>query len=158
MRFEIIDSNTLTKVEGWTDKLVKRIQVEMHNQGINASGRLSNSLEYTIEDNHIKVLADNYFLYAEKGRDRGKIPYNFSTILEKWISDKGLAVPAKFQNANQFAWAIAMRIKKYGSSKYRNPSQRQDVVGAPLNELLPELNNILQNRVVLYVNDDLFNI
>ena len=49
-----------------------------------------------------------------------------------------------------------MKIKKYGSSKYRNPSQRQDVVGAPLSELLPELNNIISNRVVLYINDSLF--
>ena len=157
-RFEIIDNQTLTKVEGWANLLVQRIKIEMNNQGINASGRLSNSLEYVIEDNHVKVLADNYFLYAEKGRDKGKIPHNFSTILENWISDKGLAVPSKFQNANQFAWAIAMKIKKYGSSKYRNPSQRQDVVGAPLNELLPELNNILQNRIVFYINDSLFNI
>lgn len=158
MRFEIIDSNTLTKVEDWANLLVQRIQIEMNNQGINASGRLSNSLEYTIEDNHIKVLADNYFLYAEKGRERGKVPYNFTAILEKWISDKGLAVPAKFRNTNQFAWAINTKIRKYGSDKYRNPSKRQNVVGAPLNELLPKLNEILTNRIVFYINDNLFDI
>lgn len=156
-RFEIIDSDTLNKIEGWADKLVKRIQVEMQNQGINASGNLSNSLEYAIADNHIRVLANPYMLYAEKGRDKGKIPYNFSTILETWIADKHLTVPAQYKTPNQFAWAIAMKIKKYGSSKYRNPSQRQDVVGAPLSELLPELNNIISNHVVMYVNDNLFN-
>jgi len=156
MKFEIIDSDTLNKVENWADKLVKRIQVEMQNQKLNASGQLSNSLEYVIADNHIQVLADNYFLYAEKGRDKGKVPYNFTDILETWIADKHVTVPAKFQTPRQFAWAINTKIRKYGSDKYRNPSHRQDVLEKPMSELLPELNNILQNRVVLYVNDNLF--
>lgn len=155
-RFEIIDADTLNKIEGWADKLVKRIQVEMQNQGLNASGNLSNSLEYSVADNHIRVLANPYMLYAEKGRDKGKIPYNFSTILETWIADKHLTVPAQYKTPNQFAWAIAMKIKKYGSDKYRNPSKRQDVLEKPMSELLPDLNDILQNRVVLYINDNLF--
>ena len=75
-RIEIIDANTLNQIEGWADKLIKRIQVEMQNQGLNASGNLSNSLEYAIADNHIRVLANPYMLYEEKGRDKGKIPYN----------------------------------------------------------------------------------
>jgi len=156
MKFEIIDSDTLNKVENWADKLVKRIQVEMQNQGLNASGNLSNSLEYVIEDNHIQILANPYFLYAEKGRDKGKVPWNFTDILETWIADKHVTVPAKFQTPRQFAWAINTKIRKYGSDKYRNPSHRQDVLEKPMSELLPELNNILQNRVVLYVNDNLF--
>lgn len=156
MKFEIIDNQTLIKVEDWANLLVQRIKIEMNNQGLNASGRLSNSLEYTIEDNHVKILADNYFGFAEKGRTAGKVPQNFADILEKWIEDKGLT-PIQGTN-RQFAWAIAMKIKNYGSEKYRNPSKRQNVVGAPLNELLPELNNILQNRIVFYINDDLFDI
>lgn len=156
MKFEIIDANTLKDVEAWADKLVKRIQVEMQNQGLNASGNLSNSLEYSVADNHIRVLANPYMLYAEKGRDNGKIPYNFSTILETWIADKHLTVPAQYKTPNQFAWAIAMKIKKYGSDKYRNPSKRQDVLSAPMSELLPELNDIISNHVVLYINDSLF--
>lgn len=155
-RFEIIDSDTLNKIEGWADKLVKRIQVEMQNQKLNASGQLSNSLEYVIADNHIQVLADRYFLYAEKGRDKGKVPWNFTDILETWIADKHVTVPVKFQTPRQFAWAINTKIRRYGSDKYRNPSHRQDVLEKPMSELLPELNNILQNRVVLYINDNLF--
>lgn len=156
MKFEIIDSDTLNKVENWADKLVKRIQVEMQNQKLNASGQLSNSLEYSIDNNNIKVLADKYFLYSEKGRDKGKVPWNFTDILETWIADKRLVVPTKFQTPRQFAWAINTKIRKYGSDKYRNPSKRQDVLEKPMSELLPELNNIIQNRVVLYINDNLF--
>lgn len=157
MKFKIIDSDTLNKVENWADKLIKRIQVEIQNQKLNASGQLSNSLEYVIADNHIQVLADNYFLYAEKGRDKGKVPYNFTDILETWIADKHVTVPAKFQTPRQFAWAINTKIRRYGSDKYRNPNKRQDALEKPMSELLPELNNILQNRVVLYINDSLFN-
>ena len=156
MKIEIIDTQTKTNIENWADKLVKRIQIEMQNQGLNASGNLSNSLEYAIADNHISVLADKYFLYAEKGRDKGKVPWNFTDILETWIDDKRVTVPAKFQTPRQFAWAINTKIRKYGSDKYRNPSKRQDVLEKPMSELLPQLNDIISNRVVLYINDSLF--
>ena len=61
MKF-ITDPETLSDLGDWCDALIKRIQLEMHNQGINASGNLSNSLEYTIADEsdgtHMRVLAD----------------------------------------------------------------------------------------------------
>ena len=61
----------------------------MHNKNVDASGNLSSSLEYVIENEddgtHIKVLANNYFIYAEGGRTAGKVPYNFTDILKQWI-------------------------------------------------------------------------
>lgn len=158
MKF-ITDPETLSDLGGWCDALIKRIQLEMHNQGINASGNLSNSLEYTIADEsdgtHIRVLADNYFLYAEKGRKSGKVPYNFISVLEDWIKAKGISVPSQFKTARQFAGAIFYKIKTYGSrrERYKDPA---DVAGPALDVMLPRLNGILENRVVAYINDDLF--
>jgi hypothetical protein len=156
MRFEIIDTQTKTNIANWLDRVIGQIRTEMHNNKINASLNLSNSLEGIItDDNHIQILANPYFLYAEKGRTAGKVPQNFADILEKWIDNKGLT--PIHGTKRQFAWAIAMKIKHYGSKRYRNPSERVDLLGDVLNKELPELNEIISNRVVIYLNDNLFN-
>ena len=155
----ITDSRTLSDLNNWADTLVKRIQVDMQNNELNASGNLSNSLEYVITDEsdgtHIKVMADPYFLYAEKGRKSGKVPYNFISILEEWIADKGVFVPSKFRTAKQFAGAIYYNIKTYGSKRWRTDNPL-DVVGDAVSEMLPKLNGILETSVVGYINDNLF--
>ena len=155
-----IDGIMLNEVGEWLDRFVKGIQVEMQNQGINASGNLSNSLEWRIEDTsdgiHASVLADNYFLYAEKGRDRGRIPYDFGRILADWTDAKGISVPSKFKDRLAFGWAIAGKIRNYGSKRHRD-RQPADVVGDVLDRERPKLNEILENRMTVYVNDSLFN-
>lgn len=156
MRFTIIDNETKQRVGEWADKLVKRIQVEMQNQGLNASGNLSNSLEWEVGDDSVRVLADPYFLYAEGGRRAGKVPMNFSDIIGRWIKDKGVVRPAKFRTDRDFAWSIVHNIKHYGSSKYRGDRPKDDVLSAPMDEMLPELNEIIENRLVFFVNDNLF--
>lgn len=155
-RYTFIDTGTKAKIVDWTDRVVGRIRTELHNQNVNASGNLSRSVEGVVGDDSIQILADNYFLYAEKGRNSGKIPRNFIDIINQWIDDKGLQVPSGYRNQRQFAAAIAFKIKKYGSHKWRNPVDRTDVVGGALSAELPELNNIIQNRIVAYVNDNLF--
>lgn len=155
----ISDSNVISKLNEWSDTFVKRLQVEMQNQGINASGNLSNSLEYTIEDEgdgtHITILADPYFFYAEHGRRAGRIPANFVDILEEWVADKGITVPSGL-TARKFASAIAWKIKRYGSLRYRTQSPA-DVVAPVMNEMYPKLGDILESRIMMYVNDELFN-
>lgn len=155
-RYEIIDTQTKTNIENWLDRVVGQIRVEMHNKKINASGNLSQSLEGRVtDDNHVQILADNYFLYSERGRTAGKVPFNFMDILKTWISRKGLSVSPK--KDSQFAFFIMRKIKRYGSNRYRNPSERVDLVGDVLNKELQNLNDIIGNRVVLYINDNLFN-
>ena len=155
----ITNPQTLAELNNWADKFVKRIQVELQNKSINASGNLSNSLTYEIVDEgdttHIKVYAANYLIYAEGGRKAGKIPANFVSILEDWIADKGLSVPSQFKNARQFAGAIAYNIKTYGSRRKRN-NDIADVVAPAMNELYPKLQQLLEARVVMYINDHLY--
>lgn len=156
MKFEIIDTQTKTNIENWIDRVIGQIRVEIHNNKINASGSLSQSLEGVItDDNHIQILANPYFLYSEKGRTAGKVPYDFMDILKTWIKNKGLSVNPK--RDAQFAFLTMRKIKLYGSKRYRNPSERVDLLGNVLNKELPQLNDIISNRVVLYINDTLFN-
>lgn len=155
----ISDPLTIQQLNDWARTFVDRIKVEMHNQGLDASGRLSDSLEYTITDTqdgtHIQVLAAPYFFYAEKGRKSGKIPFRFGDILAQWVEDKGVAVPSQFKDARNFGYAIASTIKKYGSKRYRE-NKPLDVVSAALNEYRPKLNEILENRTVYYINSELY--
>lgn len=158
MKF-IGDPNTLAALDAWGDTFVKRLQVEMQNQGINASGNLSNSLEYVItnegDGTHISVLADPYFFYAEHGRSAGRIPYNFVDIIEEWIADKRLTVPQGL-TPRRFASAIAYKIKYYGSRRYRQKDPA-DLVQPVMDEMYPKLGDILESRIMYYVNDSLFN-
>lgn len=155
----LTDSTSISDLNSWTESLVEKIKKEMENQGINASGNLSDSLEYRItnetDGTHIQVLADSYFIYGEGGRTSGKVPMNFIDILEDWVNNKGISVPSQFKSAKAFAGAIYYNIKTYGSKRHRenNPA---DVVGPALNEMRPKLNEILENSVVAYVNDELF--
>lgn len=155
MKIEIIDTQTKTNIANWLDRVIGQVRVEMHNNKINASGSLSQSLEGVItDDNHIQILANPYFLYSEKGRTAGKVPYNFMSILKTWIKNKGLSVNPK--KDAQFAFLTMRKIKFYGSKRHRNPSERVDLLGNVLNKELPRLNDIISNRVVLYINDNLF--
>lgn len=158
MKF-IGDPNTLAALDAWGDTFVKRLQVEMQNQGINASGNLSNSLEYVItnegDGTHISVLADPYFFYSEHGRRAGRIPYNFVDIIEEWIADKRLTVPQGL-TPRRFASAIAYKIKYYGSRRYRQKDPA-DLVQPVMDEMYPKLGDILESRVMYYINDNLFN-
>lgn len=157
-KFVFLDTDTKKDIENWIDRVIGQIRVEMHNTGINASGNLSKSLEgRVVNEDEIEIIADNYFLYAEKGRDKGKIPTNFADILQKWLNDKGIQTPSNFKNQRSFAFAIANKIRFYGSDRYRNPSKRVNLLGDVISRELPNLNDIIGNRVVLYVNDNLFN-
>lgn len=155
-RYQIIDNQTKTNIEAWLDRVIGQIRTELHNAGVNASGNLSSSLEGVVGDESVQILAAPYFLYAEKGRDAGKVPRNFVDIISRWIDDKGLVIPAKYKSQKQFASAIAYKIKRYGSLRYREPDKRVDLLGDVLDKELPELNKIIENKVVVYVNDNLF--
>ena len=159
MKF-IADPAVLKQLAEWSDTFVKRLQVEMQNQGINASGNLSNSLEYTIEEEgdgtHITILADPYFFYAEHGRRAGKVPYLFADILAEWAQDKRITLPSKFKDYRQFGWAISQKIRFYGSRRYREQDPA-DVVSPVMDEMYPKLGEILESRIMMYVNDELFN-
>ena len=151
-----LDDYIVGKIGEWADRVVGEIRVELHNQGVDASGNLSSSIEWSIDGDDVQILADDYFFYSEAGRTPGRIPYAFTDILETWISDKGVIRPAKFKTDRQFASAIAYKIKNYGSSRYRGDRPKADLVGPVLDAELPKLNELVENRLVMYINDTLF--
>jgi len=156
-KYTILTDNAKKDINDWIAQLVADIRDNMDNAGVNASGNLRQSVRGELtNDGHILVRALPYFEYSEKGRLPGKIPYNFADILDKWITDKGLSVPSGFKTQKEFANTIAWKIKWHGSEKHRNPLKRVDIVGTALENNLPDLDNIVYNSVVLYVNDHLW--
>lgn len=151
-----LDEYLAGRVEEWAARVVGELRVELHNQNIDASGNLSASLEYEVDGDHVRILADDYFEYAEVGRRAGKVPYHFADILERWIRDKGVIRPASFRSDRSFAFAIAYNIKHFGSTRYRGDRPKVDLVGPVLDKELPVLNDIVGNVVTFYLNDNLF--
>lgn len=118
--------------------LVADIQHEMQQQGLGDSN-LYKSLEYKVDGNEIEVTAAPYFRWAQTGRDKGKVPWNFTEILETWITSRGIR--PKDGTITDFANRIKWKTIKEGSNMWRHPEQRRDVVTRPLEENLEWLEN-----------------
>lgn len=125
-----IDSKKNEIIQAIGDELVEDIRSEMDKAGINASGRLSDSLEAVVTYDGLQIWANDYFEFAEKGRPAGRVPYGFSDILAKWVEDKHISVPDKYRDTKQFGWAISQTIKNYGSKRYRTGTA-VDVLSEP---------------------------
>lgn len=136
---------TYTEVlANWADEVIRKIQANLQATGTNASGKTSQSLEYTIDDGELTIYGRQYFQGVEQGRPGGKVPYNFTDIIRKWMDDKGVA--------NQFgdtesekrsaAYMIGQFIKNNGSRLYRQGG-RSDIYSNVLDEEVPKLEQYL---------------
>lgn len=143
------------EITPWSNDFVDRIRKEMAKAGVNASNNLSNSLEWEYNGNTWTLWAAPYFQYAEVGRTAGKIPRYFATILTQWIHNKGIAIPSNFKNIREFSFAIAYKIKRYGSARNRRSMPRVDLLEQPMKEYMPKLDNIVGQAVIYYINDNL---
>lgn len=123
------------------DKMVAEMRENLAKTGTNASGRTSASLRVVMTENGGQIWGRRYFRGTEQGRAGGKVPHNFTSIIEQWIIDKGLtpsAIPYKRQpSANwqpkytpeerglrQMASAIAHTIARSGTSLYRSGGRK----------------------------------
>lgn len=126
----------MSKIKESADQLIQDIRREMEDKGINASGRLSSSLEWVVDIDGGKimlhVIADPYFDYAVKGRGPGKVPGNFKDTLKRWIQDKHIAFNGTI---DQFAGGVMYTIRNFGSRRYRD-NDYADVLTVPVERFL----------------------
>ena len=125
------------------DKMVAEMRDNLAKTKTNASGRTSQSLRVVMTDTGGQIWGRRYFRGVEQGRAGGRVPHNFTSIIEQWIVDKGLTIKAiqykRKPSANwqpkytpeerglrQMASAIARTIEKSGTSLYRSGG-RQDI-------------------------------
>lgn len=126
----IIFEDTL---EEFANNLIADIKYEMQNQGLGGSD-LEKSLDYEVNGDRVTVTAAPYLKYAQKGRGPGKVPRDFTEILETWIVKNGIR-PAT-GNITQFANAIKWKTIREGSAIYRGDRPERDIVTQPIEENL----------------------
>ena len=149
-----LDDNQMEALAKVGQLLVERIRAKIIESGVNASGNLYDSIEYQVTADGLKILANGYFQYAEVGRKNGAIPRNFGDILEQWVKDKGISVPSQFKNEHEFGAAIAWKIAKEGSKRWRDKTP-VDLIAEAITEADAEITDILGNYFVKTVNDNL---
>lgn len=120
-------------LEEFANNLIADIKYEMQNQGLGGSD-LEKSLDYEVNGDRVTVTAAPYLKYAQKGRGPGKVPRDFTEILETWIVKNGIR-PAT-GNITQFANAIKWKTIREGSAIYRGDRPERDVVTRPIEENL----------------------
>lgn len=123
------------------DKMVEEMRANLASTGTNASGRTSQSLRVVMTDTGGQIWGRRYFRGTEQGRAGGRVPRNFTSIIEQWILDKGLtpsAIPYKRKPSaswqpkytpeerglRQMTSAIAHTIAKSGTSLYRSGGRK----------------------------------
>lgn len=104
-----------------------------------ASGRTIESLRVETDENSATLFGRGFFDVLETGRKAGKVPYDFQTIIRKWIQDKGIkARPIEYKTGRPhkytpqergertLAFFIARNIRMNGTALFRSGG-RQDI-------------------------------
>ena len=96
------------------EEFIEDFAREMNERGKVASGKVEES--FVIESNDSGLILTNTAMpvsILQNGREPGKIPYDFISILERWSIDKGI----QFDNPGDrrsFAYLLSKRIKEQG--------------------------------------------
>lgn len=75
----------------------------------------------------------------DEGRAPGKTPKGFVQIVQAWADAKGISFP-NVREANRFARAVAFKIAKEGTQRYRTPV---DIVGTPIENLRKSIASVI---------------
>lgn len=128
----------------WADEVIKKIQSNLESTGTNASGRTSESLEYTVDSDGLTIYGRQYFQGVEKGRPGGGIPYNMTDIIRQWMTDKGIEdqFGTTESQKRSAAYLIGNYIKEHGTQLYRKGG-REDIYTNVLEEEVPKLEEYL---------------
>lgn len=119
---DLIEFKNLKRVlEDYGKNLVENYQRALADYGVNASGELSKSVKYIINDDkkgefEVNLELLEYWKYIERGRKAGKMPP--ISAIEKWIEVKPV-IPrpnkdGKLPTTKQLAYLIARKIGDEG--------------------------------------------
>ena len=116
--------NLTTQITQLLEQAKDNIQQSMATNGINSSGRTSDSFHVVEEDGHIMLVMGGHgtapLATLEIGRAGGKVPYSFQDILFEWSKNKGIPFPDDKMRKN-FAWFLSQKIKREGTLRHKTP-------------------------------------
>ena len=128
----------------WAENVIIRIQDNLDSTGTTASGKTKESLRYEIEGDEfsqkLTIYGRPYFQGVEEGRGAGKVPYNFTDILYKWATDKGIITNFGDTESKQRSvlYIVGQSIKHHGTQLFQKGG-RLDIYTNVINEELPKL-------------------
>lgn len=151
-------------------KSVVEIQQNMDRAKENASGRTRKTFQALERNGHLLLIqaeGDGAPVETlEKGREAGKVPHNFNSIIRQWIRDKGISVqqiPYKTDRPHKYsveerseilaAGAIAHKIKTQGTNRHKTP--RNDIYSNVVTETLVDVADILKAHFLKAFKSDI---
>lgn len=128
--------NLARVLDEFADRFIELAQANLANNGTNASGELSRSLEKIIEigeDNYsVKISLEDYWYYVENGRGPGKFPP--PPAIRNWIEIKPVnplpGANGKVPTVEQLTFLISRKIAQEGTSPqpFFEPAKEQAIM------------------------------
>jgi hypothetical protein len=114
MAQDLVLRNLKAQLEALGREYVSELTRQLLSEDKVATGQLINSLDYEVLDTVnglvLKILADDYLTFVDKGRRPGKRPPQ--KVIQKWVENRGIKIQK--QTSSQTAFIIARSIGKKG--------------------------------------------
>lgn len=105
-------------LEQFGQQIIDQMKVNLQRNGNDNSGRLSNSIEYTIEGNRLIISMLEYGKWVNDGAERGSGKKPPISAIQFWIRKNGIS-PKQGITAKQLPWVIQAGIGKRGQTRRR---------------------------------------
>lgn len=131
--------------------------------GQRASGRTAASLRVEVNETEGSLWGRSPFGTLETGRQAGKVPANFRSIIRQWMQDKGFKarpMPYKTDRPHKYtaeergelslAFLIARKIEREGTSLFRKGGRHDiysNVIPATRERILMRIVELLRTEV-----------
>lgn len=138
------------------DILLKEIIRQHEAAGQVASKKTRDSFKVEVYENKGQLLGASYAGVLEKGRKPGKVPHDFTNILLRWMSAKGIA-PSDAKQAEIMANAIKWKIIKEGTSLYTGKEIRKVRFTVLMDICLRSIEERVTNFYLLEFKENIFN-
>jgi hypothetical protein len=106
-------------LEQFGQQIVDQMKVILQRNNNNNTGRLSNSIEYTIEGDKLIISMEKYGQWVNDGAERGSGRKPPIKAIQFWIAKNAIA-PRQGITAKQLPWAIQAGIGKRGQTRRRS--------------------------------------
>jgi hypothetical protein len=105
-------------LEQFGQQVVDQMKAILKRNGNDNTGRLSNSIEYTIEGDKLKISMLDYGKWVNDGHERGPGRVPPIKAIEFWIAKNGIT-PKQGITRKQLPFVIARGIAKRGQTRRR---------------------------------------
>jgi hypothetical protein len=106
-------------LEQFGQQVVDQMKAILKRNGNDNTGRLSNSIEYTIEGDKLKISMLEYGKWVNDGAERGLGRKPPIKAIQFWIAKNAIA-PRQGITAKQLPWVIQAGIGKRGQTRRRS--------------------------------------